>query len=156
MVQAQVVATINCAPDELLEFVMDIERYAQVDAKIRPIDWARRDGNLTEFKFRPKLPGVPLPSPKWVQQIRLTPGKRVDISNAPLPRNKLTNRMLTFTASFVTEPVDGGTRVTRTVRMDFKPFVRWLAEPVLRTKLQAGVQDEIAAAKAHLEGGHDG
>lgn len=73
MVEAQVVETIRCKPDELLEFVMDIERYAEVDAKIRSLDWARREGELTEFKFRPKLPGVPLPSPKWVQQIRLTP-----------------------------------------------------------------------------------
>ncbi|MGH3431731.1 MAG: SRPBCC family protein [Thermocrispum sp.] len=156
MVQAQVTETIRCKPDELLEFVMDIERYAEVDVKIRPIDWARRDGELTEFRFRPKLPGVPLPSPKWVQQIRLTPGRRVDITNAPLPHNRLGHRMLTFTASFVVEPVDAGTKVTRTVRMDFKPYLRWLAEPMLRGKLQAGVQDEIRGAKAYLEGRHDG
>lgn len=57
MAEAQVCETIHCKPDDLIEFVMDIERYAEVDAKIRPVTWARRDGDLTEVAFRPKLPG---------------------------------------------------------------------------------------------------
>lgn len=152
MARAEVTETINCKPDELLEFVMDIERYAEVDEKIRPLDWVRREGELTEFRFRPRLTGVFLPSPKWVNQMRLTPGRRIDISNAPLPRNKLANRMLTFTASFTVEPVDGGTRVRRVVEMEFKPYARWLAERLLGDKLQAGVEEEIRLAKAYLEG----
>lgn len=31
---------------------------------------------------------LPVPSPKVVQQLRLTPGERVNITNAPLPQNK--------------------------------------------------------------------
>lgn len=152
MVQAQVTETIHCTPDELLEFVMDIERYAEIDDKIRPIEWARRDGDLTEFRFRPKLPGIPIPSPKWVQQIRLTPGVRVDITNAPPPHNKLVHPMLDFTASFVCAPMDLGTQVTRTVRIDFKPPMRWIGEALFRRRLQAGVEQEIQGAKRYLEG----
>lgn len=151
MIEAQVTETIRCTPDELLEFVMDIERYAEVDEKIRPIDWAKRDGDLTEVKFRPRMTGVLMPSPKWINQLHRTPGKRIDVTNAPLPRNKLANRMLRFTASFVVEPVDGATRVTRTVRMDFKPYARWLAERMIGDKLQAAVEDEIRQAKDYLE-----
>lgn len=36
--------TIAVAPDEVLALVMDIERYAQVDDKIRPVLWSRRTG----------------------------------------------------------------------------------------------------------------
>lgn len=154
MLEAKVTETIQCTPDELLEFVFDIERYAEADTKIRPIDWARREGNLTEFRFRPKLPGVWIPSPKWVQQIRLTPGQRIDIVNAPPPRNRLVHPLLTFTASFVVRPVDDGTEVTRTVRMDFKPWARPLGERLVGDKLQVGVEDEIRQAKRLLEQRH--
>lgn len=92
-----------------------------------------------------------MPSPKWTQQIRLTAGKRIDITNAPLPRNKLANRMMTFTGTFEVEPVEEGTRVVRTVRMDFTPWARPLAERILRGKLQPAVEDEIRLAKAYLE-----
>jgi hypothetical protein len=33
MVRAQSIQTVACTPDEFLEFVMDIERYAKVDEK---------------------------------------------------------------------------------------------------------------------------
>lgn len=56
MVRVTAEQTIRCTPEEALEFVMDIERYAQVNDKIGPIDWARREGNLTEFKFLPADP----------------------------------------------------------------------------------------------------
>ena len=41
--------TIACPPREFLEFVMDIERYAEVDDKIGPILWTRRQGNVVTF-----------------------------------------------------------------------------------------------------------
>jgi Polyketide cyclase / dehydrase and lipid transport len=158
MVLAQTVQTIRCSPDDVLEFVMDIERYAEVDAKIRPIFWARRDGDTMEFQFRPKLPGIPLPAPKVVQRVSLTPGKRIDITNAPSPHNKIANRVSRFQASFVCDSVDGGTQVTRTVEITFPAVVRWLLEPRLARRLPAAVEDEIAQAKDHLEqrqSGHD-
>src|SRR5699024_9451837 len=129
--------TIQCSPDEFLNLVMDIEAYADVDDKIRPIYWSRRDGNVLEFQFRPKLPGLPVPAPKLVQRVELTPGKRLDITNAPLPRNKLGNRMSTFRASFVCEPKDEATTVTRTIEMTFPAPLRWLVEPILKNRLQA-------------------
>lgn len=151
MVSARTTRTIRCTPDEFLALVMDIERYAEVDDKIRPIYWSRRTGNVLEFRFRPKLPGLPIPVPKLVQRIALTPGKRVDITNAPLPHNRLGNRMSSFTASFVCEAVDGATVVTRTIDMTFPAPMRWFVEPILKPRLQAAVDDEIDRAKARLE-----
>jgi hypothetical protein len=131
--------------------VMDIERYAEVDDKIRPVYWSRRTGNVLEFQFRPRLPGLLVPAPKLVQRVELTPGKRIDITNAPLPRNKIGNRMSRFIASFVCEPVDGATVVTRTVEVTFAGPMRWLLEPFLKGRLQAAVDDEIDRAKRRLE-----
>jgi hypothetical protein len=41
---------------------------------------------------------------------------------------------------------DGATRVTRTLRFDFKPPAKWLAEPVLRRTLQRDVEHELRCA----------
>lgn len=106
---------------------------------------------MLEFQFRPKLPGLPIPAPKLVQHVELTPGKRIDITNAPWPHNKIGNRMSEFRASFVCVPVDDGTRVTRTIEMTFPVFVRWAVEPILARRLQAAVDQEITRAKAFLE-----
>jgi hypothetical protein len=151
MVTAQTTRTIRCSPEAFLDLVMDIERYAEVDYKIRPVYWSRRTGNILEFQFRPKLPGLPLPTPKLVQRLELTPRKRVDITNAPLPRNKIGNRMSRFKASFVCNPADGATAVTRTIEMTFRGPTRWLLEAVLKRRLQAAVEDEMDRATARLE-----
>ena len=151
MARAQTIATIACSPDEFLAFVMDIDSYAEVDEKIKPIYWSRREGNVLEFQFRPKLPGLPLPAPKLVQRVELTPGERIDVTNAPLPRNKIGNRISGFQASFVCQPTERGTRVTRTVEMTFSGPAKWLIEPILARRLQESVDSEIAEAKTYLE-----
>jgi len=143
------VETIACTPDEFLEFVMDIERYAQVDKKISPILWQRREGDLLEFACRPTLAG--LPQPKVVQQARLTPGRRIDISLSPLPLNRLAHAIAHFEASFVCAAVNGGTQVTRTLEFRFARTVRWVLEPLLRRRLPGEVRDEVRLAKQHFE-----
>jgi hypothetical protein len=149
MVRVQVVETIAVPPDEILEFVMDIERYAEVDAKIKPILWARRDGNRLEFACRPKLVG--LRQPKVVQFAELTPGRRIDIGLLPRPKNRLAHALARFQASFECVAEGGVTRVVRTLEFTFTPAVRWLAEPLFRRRLPAQVHDEIRRAKAYLE-----
>jgi hypothetical protein len=151
MAYAQTTRTIRCTSDEFLDLVMAIEQYAEVDDKIRPVYWSRRAGNVLEFQFRPKLPGLPIRAPKLVQRVELTPGQRVDITNAPLPHNKIGNRMSRFMASFVCRPVDEGTAVTRTIEMTFPAPLRWMLEPVLRQRLQAAVRHEMDRATARLE-----
>lgn len=152
MVQVEVVRTIGCTPETYLEFVMDVERYREVDDKIGPIAWVRRQGNLTELKYKPRLPGMSMPEPYTVARMRLTPGERIDIRLAPLPRN-LTNRLVSrFAASFACEPAAGGrTRVTRMVSFRFNPLVRWLFEPTLRRTLPGSVERELRLAKEILE-----
>ncbi|WP_440104931.1 hypothetical protein [Streptosporangium sp. H16] len=138
--------------DEYLEFVMDAGRYAEIDDKIGSIDWVRRVDNLVEFKFRPVLPGIPGPAPKLVSQMRLTPGRRVDVQYAPLPRNRLNHRLSRFSASFEAEAVaDGVSRVRRMISIDFAPFLRRPLEPILRHRLPADVRKEVRGSKRRLE-----
>lgn len=143
--------TMDCSPETYLEFVMDVERYREVDDKIGRIVWTRRDGNLTEFKFKPRLPGMNMPEPSTISRMRLTPGRRIDVRLAPLPHN-LANRMVSrFEASFACEPVDGRTRVTRMISFNFNPLVRWMFEPTLRRTLPESVERELRLTQTILE-----
>src|SRR5687767_11079834 len=107
-------ATIKCTADEYLAFVLDVERYREVDDKLGPIDWVRTDGSVTEFRFRPRMPLMPW-SPKVVSRMTLTPGQRIDIEYAPPPHNRLARALSTFSAYFACEPTDRGITVTRSV-----------------------------------------
>lgn len=151
MVEVELSETINCSPEAWLALVLDVERYATVDDKIGPIQWVRREGDLVEFKFRPQLPGLHLPALRLVSQMRLTPGRRIDVQLAPLPRNVTSRAASTFRASFSCEPHDEGVRVTRAISFSFNPAVRWFIEPVLRRTLPVSVERELRLAKRILE-----
>ncbi|OLF06011.1 hypothetical protein BLA60_33725 [Actinophytocola xinjiangensis] len=154
MVEARAQQTMACEPEEFLEFVLDVERYSQVDDKLGNFDWVRRDGNRVEFKFHPGMPGIPSPSPKlvptMVAEAVLTPGKRVDVGLAPLPKSKLWHRLMTFNASFACEPVDNGTLVTRTMTIEPARAFRWLLNPILRRKLQPNIESEVENARTYI------
>ncbi len=150
MVEVTVAETVSCPPEAFLALVMDPRRYAEVDRKLGPIDWVRREGDVTEFRFRSRLPGLG-PGPKIVSRMTLTPGERVDVVLPDRPENRLARRVSTFEASFSCVPVDGGIRVTRRVAFGFTAPLRLLLEPVLRRTLRADVEDEIRGAKAVLE-----
>lgn len=151
MIRVTVEQTVRCTPDEFLALVMDAERYAQVDDKLGSIDWVRREGNVTQFKFRSRLPGVPGAMPKIVSRMTLTPGHRVDVEYAPVPENRMTQRISAFAASFVCTPAPEGTQVTRTIEFGFIPPLSWFIEPILRRTLPPDVEREIRGAKDLIE-----
>jgi len=143
--------TIRCRPERWLDLVLDVHQYAAVDDKMGPIKWVRRDGDLTEFRFTPRLPGLRLPQPAIVSQMRLVPGERIDVVLAPLPRNLSSRVVVRFRASFSCAAVPGGVRVTRMMSFRFAPPMRWLVEPVLRRTLPVSVERELRLAKQLLE-----
>jgi hypothetical protein len=140
---------IRATPEVILEFIMDIDRYAEIDEKIRPVLWIRRDGNLTEFAFRPKLAG--LVGPTLVSQERLTPGRRVDISLAPSPHNRLIRAITQYEASFECTPVPGGTDVRRSERFKLRWPFRWMVGWYLHRRMPVLVERELLLAKQKLE-----
>jgi hypothetical protein len=121
MVEVALEETIACTAEEYLDFVMDVERYRQVDDKLGRILWTRRRGDVLQFKFLPKLPGFRLPPVGTVSRMHLVPGARIDVELAPLPYNALSRGMSTFRASFACAPVDGGVRVRADDLVRFQP-----------------------------------
>lgn len=140
---------VRVAPEVVLDFIMDVERYAEIDEKIRPLLWVRRAHNFTEFAFRPKLAG--LIGPTLVSQERLVPGRRVDISLAPAPHNRLIRAITRYEASFECVPVPGGTEVTRSERFALRRPFSWLVGPYLRRTMPVLVRRELLLAKQKLE-----
>lgn len=151
MLEVVVEETMNCTPDDFLEFVLDVHRYAEVDDKIGAIDWARRDGNTTEFKFRPVLPGIPGPAPRMVMLVRRVPGDIVEMSLSPLPHNRLNHRLIRFDSTFECTPVEGGTLVRSVTTMDVTPAARWLMEPLLRRNIPGNIRSELDRAKVYMD-----
>lgn len=147
MLTATAQETVKCSPDEILEFVMDIERYQLIDDKIRPVLWARRDGERVEFACRPKLGGIRIPGAAVVQWVQLTPSRRIDIGLVP----SIWTRLADFHATFEVTAVEGGTLVDRRLTFSFSPALRWLLQPVLAKRLPGEVQDELRRAKDYLE-----
>ncbi|HEX2132321.1 MAG TPA: SRPBCC family protein [Actinophytocola sp.] len=142
--------TMNCAPDDFLEFVLDVHRYAEVDDKIGAIDWARREGDRTDFKFRPVLPGIPGPAPRLVMRVART-GDTIEMSMAPLPHNRFVRHLVEFGATFEATPVDGGTLVRSVTSMNVTPVARWLLEAILRRTLPGNIRAELDRAAVYLD-----
>lgn len=167
VVRVRVDEVVDASVEQVLSLVMDIERYAGVDKKIRPVLWHRRGGNVVRFACRPKLVG--LRQPKVVQYAQLTPGERIDIGFMPLPANRLAHALARFRASFECRPLDGQqvegrqvdgrqgehrTHLVRTLEFEFTPALRWLFEPLFRRRLEPEVREEVRRAKQHLEQQH--
>jgi hypothetical protein len=144
-------ATIRTSADEYLAFVLDVERYRQVDDKLGRIDWVRTEGYVTEFRFRPKVPLMPW-SPKVVSRMTLTPGQRIDVRYAPKPHNRLAHAVSSFSAFFDVERADEGVRVTRSVTISLPRLLRPIERLTLGRRLQASVERELALTRDVLRG----
>ena len=147
MIEVQRRVVIARPVDEVLEFVMDIERYQQVDTKIKPVEQVTRTPTRTEFHFHPKLGGIRMPGPTTGSSMQLTPGARIDVTLSHNPLRRLSG----FHASFEITAVDDGTEVLRTLVFTFRPPLSWIVEPILRRRLPAEVEDELQQAKHYLE-----
>ena len=136
---------IDCGSEDFLAFVLDVCRYREVDDKIGPIDWVRTDGLVTEFRFRPTLPGLP-GAPQTVSRMTLTPGRRIDIAYAPSPANRIVRHLSSFRACFECEPDGERTRVTRSLSLGLPRFLRAVEVPLLRSLLQRSIDRELDLA----------
>jgi hypothetical protein len=136
---------VRARPVDVLDFVMDLERYRQADTKIQRVKSVRRDGDVAEVVFKSRLRALPTP---WVKQIvRLTPGKRIDITSAPSWQNKLVE----FRGFVECAETGEGTRVTHYEGFTFKGPMRWFAEPYLRDWLRTDVEAEVDRIKAMVD-----
>lgn len=137
---------ISRSAGEIADFVLDLNRYQAVDAKLGRIYWVRRDGNEVTFRFQPKLLG--LPGPPTIQRVLLAEdGSKILIGGQP----SWTDKVAVFSAYFLFEEAEGGTWVTRHVEFRFAKPLAALLDRLFRKWLVRDVESELAGAKRVLE-----
>ncbi|GLW05292.1 hypothetical protein Misp01_04220 [Microtetraspora sp. NBRC 13810] len=145
MAHGEATVLIRRPAEEVLEFVLDLRRYREVDGKIGAIHWLWRDGDTVTFRFRPKLFG--LPGPAMTQRVVRTGDERVDV----VPSPSVLDRVVRFSGSFVCAGHPDGTLVTRRMDLVFAPAVAAVADAVLTPLLVRDMRRELHAIRVRLE-----
>ncbi len=146
MVEGVGTATIARSAKDVLEFVLDLERYREADHKFHRIHYVKRQNNHGEAKYSGRLRGIPTPSE--VQEWTLDPYKRLEFRSRP---SLWPGMIARFEGSFHCEEIESGTSVRHREAFEFKPPFSWLAVPFLRSWLQRDVEDEVVRLKQLVE-----
>jgi Polyketide cyclase / dehydrase and lipid transport len=133
--------TVAAAPQQVLEFVCDLDRYRQADTKIAKVIEAgvlANDGTAT-CRYKGRLRGITSPADR--NDVWLTRWSRVDFTGST---DSVMRRVVDFHGWFTCEETDAGTLVTHGETFSFKGVVRWPMERYLRTWLHDDVAGEMA------------
>lgn len=125
---------------EVLEWILDLDRYRLADTKIAAISHQPEidENNTTgRARYRGRLRGLPTPF-QW-QTVSLTPWTQLDFATAP---GQWTARLAQFAGGFVCEPIDDGTRLTHYEQFTFLSPVNRLFDPALRTWMERYLVDQ--------------
>ena len=150
MIVGEATETVSASPEDVFEFVLDLERYRQADHKIGPVSDVSRDGDTGTVTFAGRIRG--LPGPKGTYPFTLTE-KRLQFDS---PIAGPARWFLEFEGSFECEPGPYGTVVTHREVFNFKRPWRWIAEPVLRRWLERDTREEMVRVKELVERGLQG
>ena len=136
-------AIIGRSPRQVLEFVLDVERYRLADRKIGRVHWVRRDGNHGQVKHNGRLLG--LATPPIVLAFTLTPWSRLDfeIVSAPWP-------LAGFDGWFTCAQTADGTRVVHRECFTLHPPAS-LLDPLFSVSLARDTLQEVRRIKQLLE-----
>jgi hypothetical protein len=124
-ITGEATTTVRANPDEIIDFVLDLERYRQANHKIGRVGAIERHGTTSTARFRGRLRGLAGRSgtyPFTITDTRLEFG-------SPIAGGA--QWMLDFEGSFDLEETADGTRVTHREVFMFKRPSRWLAGPLL-------------------------
>lgn len=151
MIRAEGSIVIDRSAREVLEFVLDLDRYRQADAKITNVSAQPTLGpeNRTgRARYRGRLRGFPTPS-QW-QTISLQPWERVELATDP---GQWTARVATFVGGFVCEEIDDGTtRLTHFEQFKFRAPLGWMIDRYLDRWMQRYLIDsELPQLKRLIE-----
>jgi Polyketide cyclase / dehydrase and lipid transport len=137
--------TVRVSRADVVEFVLDLERYRQADRKIGRVIEIQRDGDTGTARFSSRVRGLPGPSGVYPFEVTAT-GLRFGSPVAGRAR-----WFLDFEGTFDLEETEGGTVVRHREVFEFKRPWRWLAEPLLRSWLEADTADEMVRFKQLIE-----
>lgn len=144
---AEAARVVPATSREVLEFVLDLDRYRQADTKIgriiRPI--VLDDYGVGSTRYWGRLRGTP-PAPD-TNIVRLTPWTELTFVGAPRQPARL---VLDFTGRFTCEEVNDGCKVTHSYEMDFRRPWKWIYEPLLRSWLRTELEAELDRMRSIL------
>lgn len=151
MIRAEGTVTIERSCRQVLDFVLDLNRYREADAKITSVTeqpslgLENREGRA---RYRGRLRGFPTPS-QW-QVVSLVPWQSLELRTEP---GQWTARFATFTGGFRCEELGSArTRLTHFEEFDFRPPARWIFDRYLGRWLQDYlVERELPKLKALIE-----
>jgi hypothetical protein len=133
-------ALVAAEPAQVLEFVLDVDRYRQADHKIRRVRHLERHGDDVVVAMWTRVRGVPVAAR---QRMHLTPGERIDVYNEPSWQDRFTG----FHGEFICQGAPGGTEVTHRYTFTFKGPARAVA-PLLRGWLAHDIEQEVVRLAA--------
>ena len=138
-------ATIGRPAKDVLEFVLDVERYRRADRKIGHVYWVRRTGKHTgSVRHRGKLRGMPTPA--VTLGFKLTPYSRLDFDGEGLPWP-----LRGFEGSFTCDETAEGTRVIHRECFILGPIAGPMFEAVLGRWISRDTPAEVLRMKRILE-----
>jgi hypothetical protein len=145
MIVGEATATVAVTPREVVEFVLDLNRYRQADRKIGRVGPIHRDGDRGTVRFSGRIKGLPGPSgvyPFTVTDSRLRFGS---------PIGGAAQWFLDFEGTFDMQEGPDGTVVKHREAFVFKRPWRWFVEPLLRRWLEADTAEEMIRFKRVIE-----
>lgn len=147
MIVGEATTTVAATPDDVFDFVLDLDRYRQADHKIGRVGTSVNEGDHGMVQFSGRIRGMPGPPgiyPFTRTESRLGFGS---------PLSGPARWFLDFEGTFDTEQTREGTVVTHREVFNFKRPWRWLAEPLLRHWLENDTAEEMVRLKKLVE--HD-
>lgn len=138
--------TVRASPNEVFDFVIDLERYRQADRKIGRVGEIRRFGDGGTVQFSGRIRG--LPGPSGTYPFTLTESRLVFGTPIAGPARWFLGY---FEGSFDCDVTPDGTQVTHREVYRFKAPWRWLAEPLLRRWLERDTAGEMVRLKVLVD-----
>ena len=129
---------------DILEFVLDVDRYRQADLKIGRVHYVKREGNVGEVRHDGRLFGIKAPA--VVLQFTLTPYSRLEFRGIKMPWP-----VRGFDGLFTCEETPEGTVVVHRECFIFGRTTGHLFRLVLGWWLKRDTPAEVLRMKALLE-----
>jgi len=142
-------AAISATPQEVLEFVLDLDRYRQADHKITRVSSVTGpdEHGAGSMRLWGKLPGMP-PAPDR-QDFTLERWSHLRLIGAPRQPGRL---VFDFVGTFDCVPIDDTTtQVTRAYEFAFTRPFRWL-ERRMAAPLATAIDEEVTRLADILAG----
>jgi Polyketide cyclase / dehydrase and lipid transport len=146
MVYGEATITIHRSAKDILEFVIDLEKYREADHKFHRIHYVERRNDHGRAKYSGRLRGIPTPAD--VQDWTLQPYRRLEFRSRPSLWPGMVAR---FEGFFECQETPDGTAVRHREAFQFRPPFSWVAVPFLKSWLQRDIDAEVLRLKRLLE-----